>query len=95
VLHQFNGDDLESQLQTFDSFLDILSPKVRPTLSNMMHEAAKKAEVPATQLRLEQAATSIADGGRVTAPYNHEEAMRKYREDHKRSYPDQTNTPHS
>jgi hypothetical protein len=40
------------------------------------------------QKMIEQAARDIADGKRAAAPYNHEEAMKKYQEEHRKNFPD-------
>lgn len=87
VLPQFEGEDLESQLQTYDTFLSILSLSVRPVISNLLQEAAQKTSNEASKVRILEAARSVASGGRAAAPYNHEEAMKKYSEEHKKSYP--------
>ncbi len=87
VLPQFEGEDLESQLQTYDTFLSILSISVRPVISNLLQGAAQKTSNEASKVRILEAARSVANGGRAAAPYNHEEAMKKYREEHKKSYP--------
>ncbi len=87
LLPQFEGDDLESQLQTYDTFLSILSLSVRPVISNLLQEAAQKTSNETSKVRILEAARSVAVGGRAAAPYNHEEAMRKYREEHKKSFP--------
>lgn len=87
VLPQFEGDDLESQLQTYDTFLSFLSPSVRPTISKLLSEAAQKTTNESSKIRIQEASCSVAQGGRAAAPYNHEEAMRKYREEHKKSFP--------
>lgn len=87
VLPQFEGDDLESQLQTYDTFLSFLSPSVRPTISKLLSEAAQKTTNETSKIRIQEAARSVAQGGRAAAPYNHEEAMKKYREEHKKSFP--------
>lgn len=89
VLHQFEGEDLESQLQTYDTFLAICSPSVRPELSTLMKDAATRTENENSRIRIEEAAKSILEGGRAAAPYNHEEAMKKFMEEHKRNFPDQ------
>ncbi len=88
LLPKFTGADLESQLQTFDTFLAILSANVRPALSQMISQAAMNTSDPAAKQRLEQASQSINDGGRAAEPYDHEAAMKKYREDHKKAFPD-------
>lgn len=87
VLPQFTGSDLESQLQTYDAFLYQLSHTVRPQIAALLQGAAAKTTNEESRLRILQAATSVAAGGRAAEPYNHEEAMKKYREEHKKSYP--------
>ncbi|MDH4057955.1 MAG: YqcC family protein [Cyclobacteriaceae bacterium] len=87
VLHEFEGDGLESQLQTYDTFLGICATSVRPELSNLLMKAASRTENETSRKRIEEAAQSILKGGRAAEPYNHEEAMRKYKEEHKKNYP--------
>ena len=89
VLPQFSGDDLEAQLQTYDAFLDQLSPMVRPQIAALLENAATKTTDEACRLRIQKAAKSVSEGGRAADPYNHDMAMKKYREDHKKSYDDQ------
>jgi uncharacterized protein YqcC (DUF446 family) len=90
VLPRFELKDLESQLQTFDTFLSILSPTVRPTISAMLKKAADQTIQPDCKKRIDQAAQDVADGKRAAPPYNHEEAMKKYREEHKKNFPPQS-----
>jgi len=90
VLPQFDLKDLESQLQTFDTFLDFLSPTVRPTISKMLSQAANKITQPDCKKRIEQAARDVADGKRAAPPYHHEEAMKKYQEEHRKNFPPST-----
>jgi len=71
VLPQFEGNDLESQLQTYDTFLSFLSPSVRPTISKLLSEAAQKTANELTKARIQEASRSVAQGGRAAAPYNH------------------------
>ena len=87
VLPQFEGEDLESQLQTYDTFLSFLSPTVRPSISKLLKEAANKTSNEASKVRILEAARSVSSGGLAAAPYNHEEAMKRYREEHKKSFP--------
>ncbi|MEK6780995.1 MAG: YqcC family protein [Bacteroidota bacterium] len=87
LLPQFEGDDLESQLQTYDTFLGVLSSSVRPVISKLLLEAAHKTSNETSKVRILEAARSVTEGGRAAAPYNHEEAMKKYREEHKKSFP--------
>lgn len=86
LLHQFEGDDLESQLQTFDIFLGSLVPFVRPQFGEMLKKAAARATNQTTKARIEQAAQSVLSGGRAAAPYDHEAVMKKYREDFNKQF---------
>ena len=67
VLHQFEGDDLESQLQTFDIFLGILNPSTRPAIASLLQAAAVKAKAIARK-RIERAASAVAEGGNASEP---------------------------
>ncbi len=87
LLPQFEGDALESQLQTFDTFLGILDPSVRPAISDLLQKAAGQTSDPVCKLRIEHAAKSVVTGGRAAEPYDHDEAMRKHREEHNRNFP--------
>jgi uncharacterized protein YqcC (DUF446 family) len=86
LLHQFEGDDLESQLQTFDIFLGSLVPFVRPQFGELLKKAAAKATNETTRARIDRAADSVLSGGRAAQPYDHEAAMKKYREEFKKQY---------
>ena len=87
VLPHFTGEDLESQLQTYDDFLSILSPSLRPAIAGLLKKAAGSCELPESKLRIEQAASSVANGGRAATPYDHKASMKKYTDDHNTSYP--------
>ena len=87
VLPQFDGDDLESQLQTYDTFLAICSPTVRPELSALLMKAAAATTNATSRARIEQAAQAVARGERAAEPYDHAEAMKRYREEHRRAFP--------
>jgi uncharacterized protein YqcC (DUF446 family) len=63
VLPQFEGEDLEDQLRTYDTFLHVLSPVVRPALSALLRTAAAAAKDPASRARIERAARDVAAGG--------------------------------
>jgi len=65
VLPQFEGEGLEAQLQTYDVFLGVLSPVVRPELSALLRKAAAATGDPVSRARIERAARSIADGGQA------------------------------
>ncbi len=79
LLPQAQGDDLEGQLQTFDVFLGVLSPLVRPEIAGLLTAAAAQHPSESAHARLVAAAESIVGGGRATAPYNHTVAMESYR----------------
>jgi uncharacterized protein YqcC (DUF446 family) len=66
VLNQLEGEDLENQLQTFDIFINILSPSARLVISDMLRRAGDQAKNTATRERIERAASVIALGGRAT-----------------------------
>jgi uncharacterized protein YwqG len=93
VLPQFEGEDLESQLQTFDAFLDILSPSVRSQVAGLLIEAATKAPTSSARTRIEAAAESITQGGRAAAPYHHARAMQSYQESFRKDNPQPTLDP--
>jgi uncharacterized protein YqcC (DUF446 family) len=84
-LPKFSGNELESQLQTFDTFLDMLSPSARPAICNLLEKAAAVSH-PESRKRIEEAAKSVAQGGRAAEPYNHAIAMEKYAEEHRKRY---------
>ena len=86
VLPKFDGDDLESQLQTYDTFLAMCSPAVRPELSALLMKAAAATTNATSRARIEQAAQAVAHGDRAAEPYDHEEAMRKYQEERRRAF---------
>jgi uncharacterized protein YqcC (DUF446 family) len=77
-LPRFEGDALESQLQTFDTFLAILSPSVREEFAKRLMQAADKHTDLASKLRIRNASDSILKGRRAAEPYDHEKAMQKY-----------------
>ncbi len=68
VLPQFELNALENQLQTFDTFLNILSPTVRPVISAMLMKAAIRTTQPDCRKRIEQAANDVAEG-KLAVPY--------------------------
>ncbi len=65
LLPQFENEDLESQLQTFDTFLSILAPSARTTIRDLLQNAAEQSPHPASRLRLEDAAKSVGSGGQA------------------------------
>ena len=89
VLPLFEGDDLETQLQTFDMFLNMCSPVVRPQLADLLNKAAEKTENKISSERIKEAAASILNGDTAAKPYNHAEAMKKFQEEHNRNFPSQ------
>jgi uncharacterized protein YqcC (DUF446 family) len=86
VLPQFTGADLESQLQTFDMFLQMSTPEAQKSFSKLLLKAAALTKDANAQFRIEEAARSVASGGRATQPYDHEQAMKEYREQHRKNY---------
>lgn len=86
VLPLGDPETLESNLQTFDSFLEVLSPKVRPELSALLLKAAGRTSDSGCRARIESAAHSIANGGRAAAPHDHQAAMKAYTEEHRRNF---------
>ena len=87
VLPQFTGEQLESQLQTFDMFLAILSPTVRPEVSDLLRHAAERTADAASAKRIMKASLDVSIGLRAAEPYDHEAAMRAYQEQHRMSFP--------
>lgn len=87
LLPQFTGNDLESQLQTFDTFLAMLDTSNRLIVSDLFAKAAEKTSDPISKERILKASKDVAQGGRAAEPYNHKEAMRMYQEEHKKNYP--------
>jgi len=90
VLPQFEGDGLESQLQTYDIFLETLAASVRPQVAALLKGAAAQAKSPEARARIEAAAESVTQGGRAAAPYDHAQAMADYQKEFRKSFP---NTP--
>lgn len=87
ALPQFTGEALESQLQTFDMFLAILSPSVRPEVAAMLRRAAELTADAASAKRIMKAAPDVSIGLRAAERYDHEAAMRAYREQHRKNFP--------
>ena len=87
VLPRFSGADLESQLQTFDMFLDFLSPSVRPQVSTILGQAAERTADTASARRIMRAALEVGAGRRAAEPHDHEAAMRAYQAEHARNFP--------
>lgn len=86
VLPVIEEEQLESQLQTWDSFLAMLSPLARPTIAGMLRVAARAAAEPGRAARILKAAEDVAAGGLAAAPYDHAAAMRAYREAHRQNF---------
>ena len=87
VLPQFAGEALESQLQTFDMFLNILSPQARPQVSAMLRRAAELTADQVSARRIMKAALNVSVGLRAAEPYDHEASMRAYQEQHRKNFP--------
>ena len=89
VLSSFEGDALESQLQTFDVFLANTDTEGRKAMVQLLYSASDRTTSTKERLRIRKAATAIDKGENAAAPYNHEEAMRKYQEEFRKNYPEQ------
>jgi len=90
VLPQYELQSLESQLQTFDTFLSFLSPSVRPAISTMLMRAAMRTSNIDCKKRIEQAALDVAEGRRAASPYDHTQAMKDYMKEHRKNFPPST-----
>lgn len=87
LLPKFSGEDLESQLQTIDIFLNVLHSSVRTTISSLMQNSANEKIIDSkVKERILNASKDVANGNRAAAPYNHEEAMKMYLSEHKKNF---------
>lgn len=87
VLPQFEGANLESQLQTYDMFLGMLAPSIRPRIADLLREAASRTKQGPARERILNAAESVARGGAAAEPYNHAKAMEEYQQSFRQSFP--------
>jgi uncharacterized protein YqcC (DUF446 family) len=78
LLPQFDGDGLDSQLQTYDMFISILAPSAREEIARLLINGAGKHPNEASKIRIQNAAQSILKGGRATEPHDHGKSMRNY-----------------
>jgi uncharacterized protein YqcC (DUF446 family) len=88
VLPQFTGDDLEAQLQTYDTFLGMLAPSVRPKIVALLRAAAAKVDFLPPRARILAAAESIEKGGRACEPYDQAKAMETYQQRFQQAFPE-------
>jgi uncharacterized protein YqcC (DUF446 family) len=88
VLALFEGDALESALQTFDVFLENRDAEGRKAIAQLLFSASDRTISSKERLRIGKAAMDVEKGDRAAAAYNHEEAMRKYQEEFRKNYPD-------
>jgi uncharacterized protein YqcC (DUF446 family) len=88
VLHQFKGADLEAQLQTYDMFLGMLAPSVRPEVAALLRSAASRAEDLGVRDRILAAAGSVEVGGLAAEPYDHAKTMEAYTSAFQKDFPD-------
>ena len=87
VLPEFEaGPDLEGQLQNFDYFLANMGAEARLKVVSLLRDAAAQSASAECRARIETAADAVARGDRAAEPYNHEESMRKFREEHRAAY---------
>jgi uncharacterized protein YqcC (DUF446 family) len=89
ILPSFEGDALESQLQTFDVFLANTDARGKKAIVQLLYSASDRTPSEKERLRIRKAAMAVEKGGRAAAPYNHQEAMRKYQEEFRKNYPKQ------
>ena len=89
VLPTFEGDGLESQLQSFDTFLENTNDGGRKAIAQLLFSASDRTTSTKERFRIRKAAMSVANGERAAAPYNHKEAMEKYQEEFRKNFPDQ------
>ncbi len=87
VLPSFEGEQLEAQLQTFDMFLANADAEGRKGIVQLLVSASDKTTSSKERLRIRKAAMDVEKGNNAAARYNHEEAMKKYREEFKKNYP--------
>lgn len=87
IFTMFDGDALESHLETLDNFLSVLDPRNRPAVSELLHQASLKMTNEESRIRVQKAAGNVLRGEMVSEPYDHEAAMKKYMEEFKRSFP--------
>ena len=80
LLPQFDGDGLNSQLQTYDMFISILAPSARQEIARLLINGANKHMNEVSKARIRRAAESILKGGRATEPYDHDTSMRNYQD---------------
>lgn len=90
VLPTFEGDGLESQLQTFDTFLENTNDEGRKAIVQLLFSASDRTTSTQERFRIRKAAVSVANGERAAAPYNHSEAMEKYQQEFKKNFPNQS-----
>lgn len=90
ILPSFEGDALESQLQTFDAFLANTGAKGRKAIVQLLFSASDRTTSPKERLHIRKAAMAVNKGYSAAALYNHEEAMRKYQEEFRKNYPGKT-----
>jgi uncharacterized protein YqcC (DUF446 family) len=67
VLPELNGEELEHQLRTFDTFLAILPSAVRPAIRDLLKHAAEMTPNGTSRSRIEKAGQSVANGGCAAA----------------------------
>jgi uncharacterized protein YqcC (DUF446 family) len=86
TLQYFTADDLESQLQSIDVFLQILSPSTREPIILLLENAAKSHPDECSRARIELAIQSMQKGGRLAEAYNHDKSMKKYQAGHRKNF---------
>jgi uncharacterized protein YqcC (DUF446 family) len=87
TLPLFTGDDLESQLQSVDMFIPIVSPVTYAEIEELLGRAMQQHADDKGRERLRRAINSFRLEKRCAQPYDHEEAMKRYRETHRKNFP--------
>ena len=88
LLPTFEGDFLESQLQTFDLFLPSPPEKARWQMMRLFNDAIAETKNTDTKLRLRKAVAALQFSKPICKPYNHAQEMKKYQEEFKKIFPD-------
>ncbi len=65
LLPEFEGEALEAQLETFDTFLNILDESLRPEIASLLEDAAANMRSDVGRARVAHAAWWVRGGGRA------------------------------
>jgi hypothetical protein len=84
AVHAVRALDGDTDAERLHELLDALDRLVE--LSALLTKAAAATTNATSRARIEHAAQSVARGDRAAKPDRHEEAMKKYQEEHRRSF---------